>query len=85
MPAPKDDAPKAKAEKKPQEYRVAHTKVDDWSEGDRLTEKDLDGLDIQRLVDVGAIVPADAPDEDEEEPVEPPEPPAKPPAAPPAH
>jgi hypothetical protein len=57
MAAPKHDEKKAQA---PEAYRVAHTRVDDWAEGERLTAEQLDGIDIERLVAIGAIVPDEA-------------------------
>jgi hypothetical protein len=75
MPAPKKAD---KADEKPREYIVAHTMVDDWSEGTRLTAAQLQDLDIQRLIDVGAIVPADAEEEPTAEPGEAVETPSEP-------
>jgi hypothetical protein len=76
MPA-RTESKKAAKEQQPQEYIVKHTMVDDWAEGTRLTAEQLEGIDIARLLDVGAIAPADAEDE-ETEPGEAVEPPSEP-------
>jgi hypothetical protein len=73
--APQKDEPKRKA---PRAYRVAHTMVDDWAEGTRLTADDLQDMDIDRLVAVGAIVPDAAADEPTAEPGEAVPPPSEP-------
>jgi hypothetical protein len=38
-------------------YTVMHTGVGTWKQGEQLTDADLAGIDKQRLVNLGAILP----------------------------
>ncbi len=36
-------------------YTVEHTQVGQWTRGTELSGADLDGIDVQRLLEIGAI------------------------------
>jgi hypothetical protein len=68
---PKDETPAVVSQKKPRVFRVAHKHVGPLPQG-RIVREDDDhltkpGVDLQRLIDLGALVPSD--EKPDEEPV----------------
>ncbi len=56
--------PKKAAE--PTHYLVLHTQVGGWRVGEVIPAESLAGIDVQRLIDLGAISATDAPETDED-------------------
>ncbi len=58
--------PRKKKDKPVTYYQIEHTAVGEWRTGEVVAVAAFKGLDIERLVALGAIAPTDAPESDDE-------------------
>lgn len=65
LPAKKASAAPAKKAPAPTHYTIVHGAVGPWAQDRVLSADELAGIDIDRLLRLGAIAPTAAPDEDE--------------------